>query len=139
MERILFRALGVSGAKKDKWCFGYYQKSPSLRYGNIVAYDGDGFGSFSHHKVNENTVGQFVGIQDSKGKDVYEGDIIQDEMGKWLVWYCEDIASFVLDVVGKIKLSHLPDRKESYGFDVLNADYEVVGNIFEMKNKKNKA
>lgn len=137
MEKILFRALGVSGAKKDKWCFGYYQKSPSLRYGNIVAYEG--FGSLSYHNVNENTVGQFIGLMDVNKKEVFDGDILSVKLPDTPHWKGETIMGVVEydNVACSFVINQWNKGNGAWHYHYFNEDFTitVIGNVYEHSEK----
>lgn len=63
MRTIKFR--GKSAVNKNKWLFGYlswYQDPDRFINGKLVDFE---------------TVGQFTGLHDIEGKEIYEGDIVE--------------------------------------------------------------
>lgn len=80
MRTIKFRG---KSALNGKWLFGYlswYQDPDRFINGKLV---------------DSETVGQFTGLYDIEGKEIYEGDIVEDNRGnKTLVSYVEEFSAF---------------------------------------------
>jgi len=132
MRKIKFRGKALTTVlgicEEGDWAHGYFVSSDdgyrAYIIGPVVEENSDEFWPAFWVPVNSDTVGQFVGLQDMHGKELYEGDIVQ-------VFDTEFKGSFK----GVIKFGD-----GSFYIDGLNGitnyrwqDYEVelMGNIYD--------
>ena len=77
--------------------------------------------------INESTLGQFTGLHDKNGKEIYEGDIVTYGNGLWVCCWHTDSWRFS-NLNGNLREQ---DQWLTYALD----DLEVIGNIHENKGE----
>lgn len=138
MRTIKFRGKFVYASTDGslKWTYGNLYQTDVLRnVGKAKIFETLNYGGdtvIADNEVIFGTVGQFTGIVDRNGVEIYEGDIIQtyDSGGKPIlheVYYLEREARFATKLIGYETLNEgsLTQKR------VNELDFEVVGNIFD--------
>lgn len=132
-RKILFRAKrkGVidgncyrSKYKNDDWVYGLITKQYSKEFWDKLNDEMRDIYGVSGIEIDRNTVGQFTGMYDKFGNEIFEGDIVKClslEYGyvNKEVYYAEGEAKFMLNSCGT-----------KYGFEEY-VNVEVIGNIYD--------
>lgn len=110
-----------SGETKSVWIYGFYLKRGT--YGDpgpqahIFVYEN----GYEGYRVDAKTIGQFTGLVDGTGKDIYEDDIISSEDGRIGIVEFHN-GSFVVNYGDGIRQAL---------YEVQNWNVTILGNRFE--------
>jgi len=94
--------------------------------------------------VEKDTIGQFTGLRDKNGREIYEGDIVRKTETTYrmtdlgVVRYSNEEAKFVLHVTdkyGEYNFSFVKDFQSQDGHATVpcHNEYEVIGNVYDDK------
>lgn len=88
MREILFRGQSRSGGD---WLYGWYR---TIMYKSAIGYSTIPVIQDLEFDISESiykeTLGQYVGIEDSTGNRIFEGDILKNVFGEYGIVECSD-------------------------------------------------
>ena len=119
MDRVIkFRGKASNG----EWHYGDLEHSPIGKFCRIHEYWDNGLYK-SQYDVETESVGQFTGLQDSNGDDIYEGDLLLSYENGEVFEVVYDAPEFCF-------------KDNVFGFKFINhpENFKVIGNIFDNKD-----
>lgn len=120
MREIKFRGYSE---KDSEWRYGFYATDSAV-HEILTMIDGSGlYGS----QVDAESVGQYTGLKDKNGVEIFEGDIISDHVGVGEVKYSEKKAAYKVSYTGGIYAKWFIDYMNSAEVRSI----ETIGNIYE--------
>jgi len=125
MRKIEFR-----GKRKDngEWVYGYpcyIDNELIIITGYVKQVDGSLFHCNTFYFVIPETIGQFTGLHDKNGKEIYEGDIIEvGDMKIAIGWNSKTSSFHGLFMIGNRQM-------DTVNLGCLTSDDKIIGNIHD--------
>ena len=127
------RTIKFRGRSGNLWAYGNLHIVEHEEYGDSAYI----IEASSTTMVDISTIGQFTGLHDKNGKEIYDGDIVKhtlfdfydnEEQHKSVVEYCDGMAAFFVKLSEDSDCGNYLELSWVYQED---SEIEVIGNIHD--------
>lgn len=137
MREIKFRGKRLDNGE---WVYGdYHHRAGGVHCIIDMQPDFQGKVEYVIIQVDAETVGQFTGLHDKNGREIYEGDILRGNCGhgevRHLISFYDMTASFVAEILPDNDINDYCTASQIW---ILKYSKEVIGNIHDNPELLNK-
>jgi uncharacterized phage protein (TIGR01671 family) len=126
------RTIKFRGKTKEngEWLYGDLEYNRQKDIARIHTYNKDGMYE-GQEIIDADTIGQFTGLYDNNGREIYEGDIIEGRYinVRHVIEWHEEEATFCASLIQELKYKDMYSTlKKSW---IEKSKKEVIGNIHD--------